>query len=545
MRNGKSDGILGGLQTSLRQCRRWRWQRDERVTQLVRCKPEQWYLIRADANGDPTPAVLTVEFADDRRVAATREVTLQRMRPAAHDEPLLGWVQSPVGSRWLRLRVGNGHAATVREATLIAVAERDPKSHATANVPPWSTYEPPFPILRVVLPKSMEALADTLRGVRVEVVRPPKSLRELARYAIGAACIVDPAWIESLKLSMADLERIIPASWMIVDLPTQATLLKRGKLADTEIKTYRSRNEIMSARVEFADVPTRGFALMDVLPYGVCEDDGHYSVRVLRATRSWKKYADETGFALMLSSQTPWEARCNDVIGAMRALGQGELIACDVPWLAAGALGRPLAPRLAAHLARMLVGLPCETWAQYWTRGDDLTLLLRDIADLARRYEPLVPVRWQTSKGVTPLGITLAAGENAIRRHVMFRTGRIDAGSLHDGLPAEPMMIFMRRLSREVRERTAWARENLRDVTVTWQFETTSGQKYCVAYDSAAELAARRFEATEAYVIRGGGAPDADIAIAADEGILGDGSLDFQPELSRRLIAILREGGRS
>lgn len=545
MRNGTNGEISGGFQSSARQQRRWRWDGDEHVTQLVRCKPEQWYLLRADAGDATTMPSVTVEFADDDRVTAAREVSLQRLRCDNTNEPLLGWVQSPAGSRWLRLRVENGHAETLREASLIAVAERDPKSHPAANIPPWSTYQPPFPILRVVLPQSLESLADALRGVRVEVVRPPKSLRELAKYAIGAACIVDPAWIDSLKLSMADLERIIPASWMIVDLPTLAMLLTRGKLAETEIKEYRSRHEIMSARIEYADVPTRGFGLLDVLPYGICEDGGNYSVRVMRATRSWKRYADESGFALMMSSQTPWEARCNDVIGAMRALGQGELIACDVPWLAAGLLGRPLAPRLAAHLARMLVGLRCEHWAQFWNRSDDLTLLLRDIADLARRYAPLAPLRWQSRGGMTPLGVSLASGPEANRRHVVFRTGRIDAGSLHDGLPAEPMMIFMRRLSREVREQTDWAKSHLCNVTVTWQFDTQSGQKYCVAYDSAAELAARRFGSTESFIVRGVGSRGADVEIAADEGILGDGSLAFQSELSQRLIEIIRGGGRA
>src|SRR6185503_356689 len=100
--------------------------------------------------------------------------------------------------------------------------------------------------------------------------------------------------------------------------PTLARLARSARAADAQVAMQRSPHGLMSARVEYADVPTRGFALMDVFPFGAHTPKRGFSLRVLEANRSWKTYAGECGFALVLSSQTPSEDHCTDVLTAMR-----------------------------------------------------------------------------------------------------------------------------------------------------------------------------------------------------------------------------------
>ena len=94
-------------------------------------------------------------------------------------------------------------------------------------------------------------------------------------------------------------------------------------------------------------------------------------MRVLRADRAWKRYADEHGFATLLASETPVARHCGDVLSAARPIGGGELIATDLPWLVAGLHGPLLAPRLAQHALRMHLAGPLDDRVQYWNRWDD------------------------------------------------------------------------------------------------------------------------------------------------------------------------------
>jgi hypothetical protein len=531
--------------------RRWRWSPEgELFSAPVRCKREQWYLARgfpAD-RAAASCADLQLTFLRDDEPLAQRSVRLDAVAEAEPGEALLGWVQAPDEATHLQVSLPEPSAARrFDQLVLHPVAERDPKCNALANVPRWSSYRPPFPIERVVLPASLEPLVDHLSGLEVEVLATPRSVRKLAAKTAGAACVIDPAWVRGLKLGLTDLERVAAGSWMIVDLKTFATLINTDKPACTKIITHTSEHDIMSARVEYADVPTRGFAMQDVFPYGTLAGATAFSTRVLLATAAWKRYADETGFAALLASETPWEKKCGDVLSAARPIGRGELIVTDLPWLVAGEQGRLLAPRLARHALRMHLGAPLTDDVQYWNRWDDGRVVVRDIGDMPRHYPPLRAVRWASQeRGVAQLGIALPADSNtAGSRHLMIRTGRIDQLSSHDGVPPEPMAIFMKWLAREVREQTRWAKRHLRGTTVTWQFDTADGAKYVLHFDSAAGTACAR--PTRTLTLRTGqgwsARPAAHrtnglarvIKLPADAGVFGDRSLDYQADLSRRL----------
>ncbi len=554
-------GPRGGLQVQAKVVRRWRWSpAGELLSAPVRCKREQWYLARGFlSNGvvEGAPNLL-LRFLREGEVVREQCVALRAVAEAERGEALLGWVQAPEDATHLQVCLPEAPEATRFDRLVLhPVAERDPKCHPLANVPRWSSYRPVFPLTRVVLPTSLEVLADRLDGVRIELVASPHSLRKLAARVVGAACVIDPQWVRDLALELPDLERVAAGSWLIVDLETFSTLLNRAAsaggrtgragAAHAKTVTYTAEHEIMSARVAYADVSTRGFALEDVIPYATFAGEAVFRTRVLLASKGWKHYAAETGFATLLASETPWEKKCGDVLSAARPIDHGELIVTDLPWLVAGRHGRLLAPRLAEHLLRMHLGGPIADSVQYWNRWDDCRVLVRDVGDMPRWYPPLRTVRWTSERhGLARLGITLpAAGMPGYGRHLMVCTGRIDRCAGDDGMPPEPMMIFMKWLAREVRERTRWARRSLAETAVTWQFDTADGLKYALHYDSAAGAATGMPVSTLILRADGGGAEnhaacptDPSLQVwrwPADVGVFGDDSLRYQADLTGRL----------
>jgi hypothetical protein len=128
---------------------------------------------------------------------------------------------------------------------------------------------------------------------------------------------------------------------------------------------------------------------------------------------------------------------------------------------------------------------------------------------------------------------------------VFIRTGRIDQRDPHDGLPAEPLMIFMKWLAREAREQTPWAQRHLNHQAVTWQFDTAEGLKYAVQYDAASDFTGVPTEVVHMRLGTSGDAASdsATIVFSQDEGLHGDGALEFQESLTRHLRARI-EGAR-
>ncbi len=497
---------------------------------------------------------LLTTFLKGGTTLTTHCLWLHAIEGSAGRSELLGWLETPTNATHMQGCLPESAAAeAVTEVTFHHVSERDPKCHPLANVPWWSTYQTPFTIRQVVLPARLEVLAPLLDGQAIRIVDAPRSFAELRTAARGNACVMDPRWVADLALTLADLERLAAGAWLLVDLETMARLTAAAGAADAQLVTHAALHGLMSARVEYADVPTRGLALQDVVPYSTLDPQGRFQVRGIKANRAWQRYADDVGLATLLSGETPWAQRHGDVLSAMRAVSGGELIATDLPWLVAGVHGPVLAPHLAAHLLRMHLAAPIKEHLQYWTRWDDPDTIVRDIIDLARRYPPLRAVRWASpDPAVAHLGITLAPPGEPLTRHVLFATGRMDSFDVHDGLPPEPMMIFMKWLAREARERTSWVRQHLAGQAVTWQFDTAAGLKYAANYAAASrpsdpsipqpEVMQVRIDTAAAHDRSPARAPR--IALTDDEGLHGDQSLVFQDTLTRRLCRVIEGRAR-
>lgn len=554
-------GPRGGIQVSPRMLRAWRWSpRGPGTSSPVRCRQEQWYLARARAADGvrPQPAVLLVAFLRNGDRLEERCLRLWPLADGPRRGELLGWTRTPPGTTYLQLSLPDaGLAGRLAQVVLHDVAERDPKCHPLASVPRWRSYEPPFPVERVVLPAGLRGLVGVLAGVDVRILREPVSRARLARAAGGAACVLDPRWVRDLRLAPADIERLAAASWLVVDLETAAGLFRAAGATDVRLRAWRSAHGLMAARVTGADVATRGLALEDVVPYATVDAGGAFRMRALRAGRAGRRRAAGSGWTALLAGETPWDGHPGDMLSTARRSGRGALLVTDLPWLVAGWHGPLLAPRIAAHLLRMHLARPLDDDLQYWNRSDDTSVLVRDISDLARRFAPLRPVRWASGDpGLAHLGLSLPPPGPPPGRHLLVRTGRIDAAGVHDGLPPEPLMIFMKALAREAREQTPWARRHLARQIVTWQFDTRAGLKYAANYDSAAALAGP--EPTVLELRLGAEAPAGSDAAAAragsaaagrsvlrlpdDEGLLGDGGLDLLADLSARLRAAIERG---
>jgi hypothetical protein len=540
---GDSPGPGGGLRAGSTIMRGWRWERMRKlvVSAPVRCKRDQWYLARGTAAesraGAPRPA-FAIRFLQDGDELAQRSLMLHARN--GHDGELLGWFQTPEHATHLQILLAEAEPVALAEVMLHAVAERDPKCHPLANVPRWTTYQPPFPIERLILPETLAGLAEVVPESAISHLRP-RSRADLTNYAGGAACVLDPAWVSDLGFTWEHLLRLAGRCYLVVDLETAGKLLTGAGVKGLELFTDEAPHGVMSARVEYADVQTRGFALQDVFPYGSLTAAGGFQLRALRANRAWRRLADELALTTLLASETPSPRQSGHVLSAAAPIGRGELIVTDLPWLVVGNMGQLVAPRLARHALRMHLGSPLEDDLQYWNRWDDSQIVVRDICDLARRYPPLQTVRWAPSAdGQARLGVFLPAqGSSGSVRTVLIRSGRIDNLAPHGGLPPEPMMIAMKQLAREAREATAWAQRHLAGVNVVWQFDTAAGLRYTLNYPSAEASACggmRSFRLRSGNCARDSAGPDETmIALEEDEGIFGDGSLDYLKNLMGRI----------
>ncbi len=547
-------GPAGGLRDDARPLRPWRWRGRGALTSApVRCAPDEWYIVRLRPAYAAVArrTALMARFLRHGAVLTRRCVALHARGGPGADE-LLGWVQSPARATHVEVALpAVASAPQIEELHFQDVSERDPKCHPMANTPRWAVYQPPFPLRRVILPASLYELTDLVDWAALEVIDHPVSRDKLAKRLRGAAVVLDPRWVSTLGLTWADVQQLAASAWLLVDLDTTAALLAKAGLAHTQVERHASAHGIMSARVEYADVPTRGHALQDVLPLASLDAHGGFTTRVLRANRSWKRYADGAGFATLLASETPWVEHHGDILSGALPVGRGELITTDLPWMVAGRHGRQLAPRSATHLLRMHLGAPLADHLQYWNRWDDDGVVVRDICDFARRTAPLQALRWQPTRGgVEQLGVALVP-PGPVTEQVLLRTGRIDGADRHDGVPPEAMCIFIRWLAREVREQTDWARQHLAARVVTWQFDAAEQVKFAVNYDSALSLGD---VPTRVVHLRRGGEADFVgpprpvstrvaredlLTLDVDEGLYGDGSLAFQEELTQRLRAVL------
>jgi hypothetical protein len=540
----KTAGPRGGLRAGARSTRGWKWDdRQQLVTAPVRCRKEEWYLVRARLQPESRlrRATVTAIFLRNDLVIAQR--TLRLLAPAGPDDPrdLLAWVQSPDDATHLQVAVPDKRIVPqIEELAFQDVSERDPKCHPLANVPRWDTvHQPPFPLERVVLPVELACLEDHFPEQTVEIAKSPTSAARLRSLCQHAACVLDPAWIRDLKLTWQDLVKLAGRSWLIIDLATTARLLADAGVVKTQLKQHESADGIFSARVEYGDVATRGTAMQDVVPYTIFNADGHFSCRTLKAGRPWQRFADREGIATLLSSETPWTDHHADVISAAYGQSGGELLMTDLPWVVAGRFGPLLTPTINAHLLRAHLGAPVPDTQQYWNRWDDGDTIVRDLGDLARRYQPLAAYRWATDDAnVAHLGIAVEPAEEPPRVHVMFKTGRIDAVDPHDGFPPEPLAIYMKWLAREARENTRWARKHLSDKLVTWQFDTCDGLKYAANFDAPPPYAAKSPKITRLRLDLAGDPTDPNV-FTYDEGLYGDHALQFQADLTKRLTRLI------
>lgn len=536
-------GPAGGLTPSAKQIRPWRWERDSTLlSRPIACKKEEWHLIRAVcATSIVPPLTLSIRYLADGAEIDRQAVTLLPSPAIASEQ--IGWFLTPPTATHFRVHLDES-AAQIDTILAMPSGSRDPVCHPAANVPRWSIYKRTTPIERILIPPGLESLQELLSFLPVHVVRMRGSFTRFLSTARRSALILDPAWIAEEGLTWGQLRRLADDALVLVDLESAARLAADDAGGEIRIANYRDRETLFSARNEYADVATRGFALQDIFPYCIVDEKGAFQARTIRHTRDWQRFADEHALATLLSCQTPWEGRVKDVLSAAMPTAHGELNLTDLPWLAAGQRGVLLAPRLAQHLLRMHLGGPLEDETQYWNRWDETHIIIRDIADMTRRYSGLQPVRYAPHRERITLGLALNSANT--QRRLLIDTGRIDLQEHHDGVPPEPLMIVMRWLERRSREQTPWARRYLAGCGITWCFSSAAGQKYATMFQAAPSGTA----ALQHLHIRMGREDRIDryndtmfATLRDDVGILGDGSMGFVERLMTMIAGAIESCG--
>lgn len=530
-------GPGGGLTASAKQVRPWRWERDAALlSRPIPCKKEEWHLIRAACTTPADqPFGLSIRYLADKMEIGRQAVSLLPS-PAIRTEQI-GWFLTPPDATHFQVHLDET-AAQIDTLLALPAGGRDPVCHPAANVPRWSVYQRTKPVERILLPSTLESLQESIRFGPINVIRMRGSFTKFLSAARHSALILDPAWVAEEGLTWQQLQRLAEDALVLVDLESAARLAASSAGGEIRSANYRDRESLFSAKNEYADTATRGFALQDIFPCCAVDEKGGFQARTIRHTRDWQRFADENAIATLLSCQTPWEGRVKDVLSAAMPTARGDLILTDLPWLVAGQRGALLAPRLAQHLLNMHLGGPLPDETQYWNRWDETHIVIRDIADMTRRYPGLQPVRYAPQGELVTLGLSLTT-PNA-QRHLLIETGRIDLRERHDGVPPEPLMIVMRWLERRHREQAPWTQRRLARCAVTWCYTSAAGRKYATMYSAAAPTAApthylRIRMGTSDRIEQGDGISR--VTLRDDVGILGDGSLGFV----ERLMAIVTD----
>lgn len=520
----------GSLFVSDKTQRRWSWiDAAPPLTELVRCAKEQWYLLRARDVGDhPRTAPLIIRF-----FAANEPLEQLAVAPSPVGSDGLAWFQTPDTATHFQLELPPRENGTVTERLdVFPISERDPKCHPLANVPVWSSLQPPFPIRRVIVPELLAECAELVPEIHFDVSPPEEPFATLRDRARGNAVIISSDWARLRKLDFARLCELAESAWVIVDLGTFAEIVAHDGV-DIPVKNLASDNGLMSGRVSYSDTLTRGFALLDAFPYGRFDERGRFSTRSIPKSRKWNKFATENDFAEIITSETPRAKDSSDILVAAMPTAGGELIVSDVPWLAALPERYQIAPQLTRHLLRTHLGAPIPDHVQYWNRWDETPIVLRDIGELPKRYPVLTTVRWEpTDDQSANLGVALrTSGTDG--RNVVFETGRIDRLVPHDGMPPEPMTIAMKFLAREVRNQTDWAAKFLAGVNVVWRFTCVGSSKYSTHFHAAPPTLTTG--STTTLRLRSAQTADADQTFPPPAGLFGDSSLQYMDELMNYL----------
>lgn len=517
-----------------RRQRTWNWRRRQgRLCGELACAADEWYFVDARVEACAAPPVLDVGFACGAQALSRASVPLHAL---AADGRCIGWIKTPPHADRLHVALSPEASCPLLRLDLHPVDDVCGVGHPAANTPRWSLGAPGAAPAAVLLPPALAALGDWL-DPRARIEPLDGELLEPARLSGRRAVIVLD--VGAAPLGWRDLRAMMRHARVVIDLGTAAAALSAGGEVRLAARGRAWRAGVPAARVVEACAATRGFALEDAFPCAWLGERGRFAVRTLGGARTWKRLADRFGLTALLTLSSPdGKGEHETVAAASRA---GDLVVTDLPWMLAGRFGPLLAPRVAAHALRAMLGLAVADAAHFWTASADPDLMVRDAADLARRYPPLRPVRWRDgADGVHRLGVTWAP-PGAARGHVMLHTGRADVCGR--SIPPESMMVWLRRLC------SAGGDGDRRVVeAVTWQFDTAAGAGYVPLFDSAAALpaeAATRHVAIVPAGTEGLAGCDAVIECRTPVGLLGDGSLELQIELDQALSDILRGSGQA
>lgn len=372
------------------------------LSQIVACKPEEFYRVEATATcelsrptSDPHDAdcglILTIQPLKNKREIGEPWVTPPLTRC---DDPLSirAYFEVPENIRQVRVSVGIVRArglARIEEVRFIPIIEPEAQSHAIAIPAPPTALCPPLTTNRVMV--CSETATDRpltkLLGLRfgednVEAISPTNF--RSANCHTDAVFFPDAAPPASIR-SLQGLLQLAKKRIVLVSLPALAKLAK----GQVSLRRIEQDDDPIHAKIAWANYATRGFALADVVPFAWGgQAMGSFVQNHFRKTPALKAFCKQYGFETLLSSVCDQEVTTGRPVCLFKETDGGALFVVDIePVEAAGSSFGETS--LAMYLILNLLGQTQNGLGQYvapFRKESEFRTMIRDMPD---RFAPI------------------------------------------------------------------------------------------------------------------------------------------------------------
>jgi len=364
------------------------------LSQVVRCKPGEYYRVEAVVRGSPVAcseeagAFLSIRPIGDGRPRAEARRT-PPVRGVADWVTVRAYFHAPPEVREAEVGVGLVDAVgsvEVRTVRFIHVLEPEEESHPLALLPPPHATPPPIVVKRVCVcarsagERPIVELLSLRLGRGAVFTSEPKDLRP-ARFRADGLLLPDPTPPPGLR-SLDALEALATQRAVVISLSAFEKLAK-GRV---RFRRIEQPDDPMHAKVEFSNFATAGFALHDVFPFAAPgKKDGSSFQNQFRKTPELAALCKKRGYFTLLSSVCHSDATTGHPISLFKMTTGGVVVVLDIDPLEGtpSTFGEPT-PGL--HLLGSILGCGSPGLGQFTVPARTQTSVRELIREMANRF---------------------------------------------------------------------------------------------------------------------------------------------------------------
>lgn len=368
------------------------------VSQVVRCKPEEFYHLDADVlcelageNGDGL--ILAVEPLDEKGRSLNSGCSTPALTRAASDTTIRVFYKTPPGARSLRVIVRIDRATgwtRVHRVRCLSILDPEECSHPLAIPPPPHTLAPSRIASRVAVVSATEAprpITTILKAWFGENSVSQDSPNEWAALSRRADAILLPdAELPKNLRSVPALMKLARDRIVVISLPAWAHLAGGA----FRIRRVTQEDDPIAARIAYGDAWTPGFALDDTIAFAWSEGPlDTFAQRQFRKTPAFRDACKKLGLATRLTSMCQQDATSFQPVALSKDTPGGALFIMDLePCEDAGSTMNE--PSLAAQLLLGFLGHARSGLGQYTVPATREAEFRADIRETANRFAGFV-----------------------------------------------------------------------------------------------------------------------------------------------------------